>query len=147
MVWARAAIGRLPVIPALRDYQNEALGAIDDALARGVRRQVMALPTGTGKTVIFAELIRRRGGRALVLVHRDELVNQAVDKLAAVGIEAGVIKAERDDVEAGVIVASIQTLSRPRRLACLRPDFNTIVIDEAHHAVAETYRRVIDHVA
>ncbi len=135
------------MIPNLRDYQLEALRAIGDAEARGVSRQVMALPTGTGKTVIFAELIRRRGGRALVLVHRDELVNQAVDKLAAVGITAGVIKAERDDVDVQVIVASVQTLSRQRRLARLRADFTTIVVDEAHHAVAETYRRVIDHVA
>ena len=64
--------------PTLRPYQVDALDAIEDALDRGVDRQLLALPTGTGKTVVFAELIRRRGGRALVLVHRDELVSQAI---------------------------------------------------------------------
>ena len=61
----------------LRPYQLEALDAIAEAEARGVRSQLVALPTGTGKTIVFSELIRRRPGRALVLAHRDELISQA----------------------------------------------------------------------
>jgi len=131
---------------ALRDYQLEALAAIERAEAGGVRRQVLALPTGTGKTVVFAELIRRRGGRALVLVHRDELLTQALDKLAVVGLAAGVVKAERDEVDAAVVVASVQTLSRTSRLDRLPLGFRTVVIDECHHAAADTYQRVLARV-
>jgi ATP-dependent helicase IRC3 len=131
----------------LRGYQVDALAAIQHAERRGVRRQLLALPTGTGKTIVFAELIRRRAGRALVLVHRDELVTQAVDKLGMTGVDAvGVVKAERNDLDAPVIVGSIQTISRPNRLAELPAAFSTVVLDEAHHATAETHRRVLEHV-
>lgn len=132
---------------ALRSYQRDALAAIEQATVRGVRRQLLVLPTGTGKTLVFAELIRRRPGRALVLAHRDELVAQAVEKLAMTGVErVGVVKGERNDVDAAVIVASVQTISRPNRLPELVANFSTIVEDEAHHATAETYRRVLEHV-
>ncbi len=96
---------------ALRPYQQEALAAVEQAAAGGIRRQILALPTGTGKTVIFAELIRRRGAPALVLMHRDELITQALSKLAGAGV-VGVVKAEQDDVRAPVVVASVQTHAR-----------------------------------
>src|SRR5919202_3868923 len=73
---------RLSGIP-LRPYQQEALAAIERAAARGLRRLLVALPTGSGKTVVFGHLIRRRPGRALVLAHRDELLDQAAEKLCA----------------------------------------------------------------
>lgn len=131
----------------LRPYQLDALAAIESAAARGTRRQAVVMPTGTGKTVVFVEDLKRRRGRALVLVHRDELVRQTLDKLAMAGIEhPGVVKAEQNDVGAAVIVASVQTVSRPNRLAALGPDFSTVVVDEAHHATAESYRRVLEHV-
>ena len=78
--------------------------------------------------------------------YRDELIEQAVDKIRRVAPDAdiGVVKAERDATEAGVVVASIQTLARPNRLARLIGPFSTVVIDEAHHAAAATYRTVID---
>ena len=136
---------------ALRPYQDEAIAAVDAALERGVRRPLIALPTGCGKTVIFAALIARRGGTALVVAHRDELLRQAADKLAvadpALGLSVGFVAAERDDVGAPVVVASVQTLARARRLARLPRQFDTVVIDEAHHASAASYRRVVDHVA
>lgn len=129
---------------ALRPYQANAIAAIYSACARGIRRQVLALPTGTGKTVVFVELIRQRGGRALILVHRDELIGQTLDKLDIVGLnDVGVVKAERDEHDHQVVLASVQTLARPNRLARLVPDFETVVVDEAHHAPAETYRRVL----
>ena len=132
----------------LRDYQRGAITAIEQAEARGVRRPLVALPTGTGKTIVFAELIRQRRGRALVLAHRDELIGQAVAKIRLVHPEAdlGVVKAGRDETGAQVVVASVQTLSRPHRLSRLTPDFHTTVIDEAHHATADSYRRILEHV-
>ena len=64
-----------------RPYQHEAVAALLAAAARGVHRPLLVLPTGTGKTIIFALLVQRRGGRALILAHRDELIQQALDKL------------------------------------------------------------------
>jgi len=129
----------------LRDYQIDALDKIEAAKQRGIRRQLIHLPTGAGKTILFAEAIRREGGRALVLAHRDELISQAVDKLRMVMPDAdiGVVKAELDQVGAMIVVASIQTLARPRRLERLGRDFNIVVIDEAHHAAAATYQAVL----
>lgn len=140
----------------LRDYQIEAVDAVQAAARRGVRRPLVALPTGTGKTVVFSELIRRRGGRALVIAHRDELIEQARDKLRMVDpdLRVGVVQGERDEHDAPVVVASIQTLARERRMARLlgrgaqeslfpADPFVTVVIDEAHHAAAPTYRTAV----
>jgi ATP-dependent helicase IRC3 len=144
-----SALAVAPAVPtlALRPYQQEAIAAIAAAERRGVRRQLIALPTGTGKTVIFAYLMAEREGRALVIAHRDELISQAVEKLQLVNpsVAVGVVKAERDEHGYPVVVASVQTLARPGRLARLPLDFDTIVIDEAHHAAAETYRTVVEH--
>src|ERR1035441_8338888 len=136
-----------PATPALRlrPYQEQALDAINAAEARGVRRQLVVLPTGAGKTVCFATLVNRRQGRALVLAHRDELITQAVQKLAMVGgsLDIGVVKAQRDERDAAVIVASMQTLANPKRLARM-PRFSTIIVDEAHHAVSRSYMEIIE---
>jgi superfamily II DNA or RNA helicase len=101
----------------------------------------------THNTVCFAHLIGRRPGRALVIAHRDELIQQAAGKLRQVApsLEVGIVKAERDQAAADVVVASIQTLARPSRLARLERDFATIVVDECHHSSAETYVAVLRH--
>jgi superfamily II DNA or RNA helicase len=111
----------------------------------------VALPTGCGKTVIFAHQIAeatRRGERAIVLVHRDELVQQTVEKLAMVapGLAVGVVKAERNACGAPVVVASVQTVCRPQRLQQLGRDFSLVVVDEGHHATAASYRAVLTYV-
>ena len=130
-----------------RPYQYEAVAALLAATARGVQRPLLVLPTGTGKTIVFALLVQRRRGRSLILAHRDELIQQAVDKLRLVDptLALGVVQATRDEHTAPTVVASVQTLSRRTRLARLVPDFQTIVIDEAHHAPAPTYRRILDY--
>lgn len=130
----------------LRDYQVEALDEIEKAEAGGVRRPLVCHPTGAGKTVTFAHMIARRPGRALVLVHRDELVQQTVEKMTMIAPElhVGVVKAARNESAAQVVVASVQTASRDRRLADLS-GFSTVIVDEAHHAVAPTWRRVLTH--
>lgn len=148
---ARAAMPTLP----LRPYQTEALEAVDQRELLGVTRQLVVLPTGAGKTIVAAHLIARRqqraastkqgSGRALFLAHRDELITQTVDKLhqVAPGLEVGVVKAERDETGADVVVGSVQTLARPSRLARLEPDFDLIVCDESHHAVSPTWLGVL----
>jgi superfamily II DNA or RNA helicase len=139
--------------PVLRDYQLEAVVAIEKAEADGQHYCLASLPTGTGKTLIFVELIRRRGGRALVLAHRDELLGQAEAKLVAAGIAPGAIgwvKASRDECKAPIVLASMQTLARkPRRERLIAAQaeagtFTTIVIDEAHHVPAVSYLGVLD---
>jgi len=134
----------------LRDYQRRALDAIHAADFRGLSRVAVVAPTGSGKTVAFAHLILERGERALVLAHRDELVRQAADKIRMIaGIRPGIVKAVQDEVNAQVVVASVQTLARPARLRRLlhtdgqsllfgdRPaGFRTVVVDELHHYVA-----------
>lgn len=134
---------------ALRPYQRESIDAIGEALERGIRCPLVSLPTGTGKTVVFSRLIQERGGTALILAHRDELLQQAAEKLTSVapelGMSIGFVKGKMDDTTAPVVVASVQTLGRPNRLMGLPRDFDTVVCDEAHHAAAATYKRIFEH--
>jgi superfamily II DNA or RNA helicase len=139
----------------LRPYQETALERVAQRELAGVNRQLVVLPTGGGKTIVAAHLIAQRqrhavttgqgSGRTLFLAHRDELIQQAADKLHQVApdLEIGVVKAERDEVGADVVVASVQTLARPSRLARLEPDFDLIVVDEAHHVVSATWVGVL----
>lgn len=134
----------------LRPYQEEALQAIDRHHLHATKRQLVVLPTGVGKTVIFASLIGNRSGRALVLAHRQELLHQASEKLRWFNPDrsVGLIQAEHDDTEAEIVVASVPTLTAQegRRLLELPTTaFDTLVIDEAHHAVAPSYRTILDH--
>jgi superfamily II DNA or RNA helicase len=130
-----------------RPYQHEVVAALLAAAARGVQRPLLVLPTGTGKNIVFALLVQRRGGRSLILAHRDELIQQAVDKLRLVDptLSLGIVQAAHDEHTAPTVVARVQTLSRRTRLTRVVPDFHTIVIDEAHHAPAPTYRRILDY--
>lgn len=132
----------------LRDYQQEAVDAVFQALNEGVRRQLVVLPTGSGKTLVFCAVSQRFARPTLVLAHRDELVRQAADKFEMVWPEArlGIVKAQENDHEGkDVVVASVQTLSRPSRLSQFGPDrFGFLVVDEAHHAVARTYVFVLE---
>lgn len=131
----------------LRPYQEGALSASAAREDSGVMRQGISLPTGTGKTVVFAELIRRRGGKAVIIAHRDELIKQAASKvrMVAPGVHVGIVKAEKDQVWAKVAVCSVQTLINPRRLKRLmmQGPFTTVVVDEAHHAAAASYQKVL----
>jgi superfamily II DNA or RNA helicase len=134
--------------PTLRPFQHDCGQAIEQAWAEGMRRQLVTLPTGAGKTVVFAHYIAHHDGRAIVLVHRDELVHQTIDKLVAAGIDPaqiGLVKAERNEVAAHIVVASIQTVSRPERLRQLAQDFALVVADEAHHARARTWMEVLTY--
>lgn len=134
-----------------RPYQTEAIEAVRQAKLCGVQRQLVVLPTGAGKTVVFSHLIRRRAasGRALIIAHRKELLEQAIDKLAIVapGMRVGMVKAERDEhQDMDVVAASIQTIAQPKRMTALLDSggFSTVIVDEAHHAVASTYLATLE---
>lgn len=142
------AVPDKPLIP-LRPYQLDAVEAVRNREMAGVKRQLIVLPTGCGKTLVFSELIRQRlPGRALIVAHRDELIQQARDKFKMVagnGIDIGIVKAESNHVHSQVVIASVQTLSGQRRLDQMARDFSIIIIDEAHHATAPSYRRIVDY--
>ncbi len=115
-----------------------------------MKRPALLLATGLGKTVIFAELARHMAvatWRPLILVHRDELVRQTVDKLHAAdpGLSIGVIQGPRLEMfGTDVVVASVQTLIR--RLPSIAPArFDVIIVDECHHAAAKSYRAILEH--
>ena len=136
----------------LRPYQTDALDAIFRKWDEGQRRLLLVLPTGCGKTIVFAKCIEqlvRRGKRVLVLAHRAELLDQAADKLQkSTGLRCAVEKAEQTCRGSffRVVVGSVQTLTREKRLSQFPEDyFDAIVIDEAHHCLSESYQRVLEH--
>jgi superfamily II DNA or RNA helicase len=137
---------------SLRPYQAEALVRVREAYKAGKRRVIVSLPTGTGKTVVFAHFphVLKMKKRLLVLAHREELLVQAQDKFRSIDSDLKVEIEQagaRASADAKVVVASVPTLARSgSRLSQLRPDdFSIIVVDEAHHAVAPSYRRIFDH--
>lgn len=134
-----------------RPYQRDAIEAITRGWQGPTNRLAAVLPTGAGKTVIFANLISetlpRLPGRALVIAHREELIVQAAEKIRTVcpDLRVGIVKAERDEhQDVDVIVASVQTLAVQRRRAALR-NIGMVIVDECHHAAAPSYMEVLDH--
>lgn len=136
----------------LRDYQSEAITTTFTAIGLGTNRPAVVLPTGAGKTVIFSWMANQwktdgNTSRTLILVHRDELVRQTVNKLHGVapGLRVGVVKASENEHEnVDVIVASVQTLRMPSRHQQIR-NIGLVIVDEAHHASADSYRTVLDY--
>lgn len=136
----------------LRPYQQESREAIQKEWSNGVKKTLLVLPTGCGKTIVFSKVIEDRvkmGERVLVLAHRGELLDQASEKLEkSTGLKTALEKAQ--DTCLGsffrVVVGSVQTLQNEKRLSKFPPDyFDTIIIDEAHHAVSNGYQRVLNH--
>lgn len=137
---------------ALRPYQQAARDSIHAQWEQGRLRTLLVLPTGTGKTIVFASVSAdqvRAGDRVLILAHRGELLEQAADKLQrSTGLVSAVEKAESTCLNSWfrVVVGSVQTLQRPARLERFPRDyFGTIIIDEAHHAITDGYRRILDY--
>lgn len=136
----------------LRPYQLEAREAVEREWEQGRNRTLLVLPTGCGKTIVFAKITEdrvRAGDRVLILAHRGELLEQASDKIGkATGLGCATEKAEESCLGSWfrVVVGSVQTLMRPQRLAQFDPDyFDTIIIDEAHHAISDSYGRILNH--
>lgn len=136
----------------LRPYQQEAKDAIFEQWDNGVKKTLLVLPTGCGKTVVFAKVTEdcvRQGNRVLILAHRGELLDQAADKLMkTTGLGCALEKAENTCLGSWfrVVVGSVQTLMRQKRLDQFPEDFfDTIIIDEAHHCISDSYQKVLQH--
>lgn len=136
----------------LRPYQKEAETAVFEQWSGGVRRTLLVLPTGTGKTIVFAKIAEqcvRDGDRVLILAHRKELLDQAADKiLKSTGLRCAVERGEETSVDSWyrITVGSVQTLMRDKRLEQFDPDyFDVIIVDEAHHCISDSYQKVLQH--
>jgi superfamily II DNA or RNA helicase len=134
----------------LRPYQQASREAIQHEWTKGVRRTLLVLPTGTGKTIVFSKITEdrvKKGERVLVLAHRGELLDQAADKLEkSTGLKCATEKADQTSIGSWyrVVVGSVQTMMREKRLEQFDKDFfNTIIIDEAHHCLSDSYQRVL----
>jgi superfamily II DNA or RNA helicase len=134
------------VSQVLRDYQQQALLDLSARVRAGERRILLVAPTGSGKTTIAAEMIRRatgKGNGVLFIAHRKELIDQCSTRLDGVGVGHGIIMADHPRwlPWESVQVASIQTLLRRRDKL---PAARILIVDEAHHARADSYHTVID---
>lgn len=134
----------------LRPYQIEAERAIFNEW-QDKQRTLLVLPTGCGKTIVFADVAKKRtdAGNVLILAHREELLMQAADKIKRTcGLDCAVEKAEQTSIgrPERITVGSVQTLMSEKRLARFEPDhFKTVIVDEAHHVMANSYQNVLRH--
>ena len=136
----------------LRPYQSEAKEKIFESWDSGVKRTLLVLPTGCGKTIVFSKVAEecvRHGDRVLILAHRGELLDQAADKIQkSTGLGCAVEKADQSCIGSWfrIVVGSVQTLMREKRLSQFPPDyFRTIIVDEAHHCISQSYQNVLQH--
>ncbi len=122
----------------LRPYQEEAVKAIRENWDQW-QRELLVLPTGCGKTVVFNTVAHDRPGNVLILAHREELIEQARDKYHRMFEDMpGKIKASETEIRR-VTVGSVQTMCR-RDYAGL---FGTVIVDEAHHSISDSYQAVL----
>lgn len=135
----------------LRPYQKESMESVF-AQWEEVDRTLLVLPTGCGKTIVFAKITEQcvKGGkRVLILAHRGELLEQAADKIAkTTGLGCATEKAEQSSLNTWfrIVVGSVQTLMREKRLNQFDKDyFDVIIIDEAHHCISDSYQKVLQH--
>ena len=119
---------------------------------KGNNKTLLVLPTGTGKTIVFAKVTEdcvRDGKRVLIMAHRGELLEQAADKIQkATGLMCAVEKAEETSLGSWyrIVVGSVQSLMRERRLHKFCDDhFDTIIVDEAHHCISDSYQKVLQY--
>jgi superfamily II DNA or RNA helicase len=147
-----SAAGTISSKIQLRDYQEQAIEAVDLAWRQGRKAPLIVLPTGTGKTIVSAmmmnNLFSMRGGRSLFLAHRRELLDQTSDKIRLVGgCTVGIVQGKRNQMDRDVTIGSIQTLGHKsgKRLAKLieQGPYAMVACDEAHHAVSPQWERVI----
>lgn len=136
----------------LRPYQQQAKDAIFSEWENGIKKTLLVLPTGCGKTIVFAKVAEecvKGGSRVLILAHRGELLDQAADKIGkSTGLGCATEKAEQTCIGSWfrIVVGSVQSMMREKRLSQFPNDyFNTIIIDEAHHCISESYQKVLRH--
>lgn len=133
--------------PALRPYQHQAIQDVREAFRTGAKAPLVVLPTGGGKTVVFGDIAASaaaKGKPVLILCHRRELIRQAANKLVAAGVTPGIIAPGHPATDALVQVGSIQTLAARLQRGIAPPPAGLVILDEAHHATAGTWRAVLD---
>lgn len=135
----------------LRPYQKESMESVFEQWEE-VDKTLLVLPTGCGKTIVFAKITEQcvKGGkRVLILAHRGELLEQAADKIAkTTGLGCATEKAEQSSLNTWyrIVVGSVQTLMREKRLNQFDRDyFDVIIIDEAHHCISDSYQKVLQY--
>lgn len=136
----------------LRPYQAEAKSAVFEQWDKGTLKTLVVLPTGCGKTIVFAKVAEdcvRQGCRVLILAHRGELLEQAADKIKkSTNLGCATEKAEQTCLGSWfrITVGSVQSMQREKRLSQFSEDyFNVIIIDEAHHCISDGYQKVLQH--
>ena len=136
----------------LRPYQAEAKAAVFEQWDKGTLKTLLVLPTGCGKTIVFAKVAEdcvRQGYRVLILAHRGELLEQAADKIKkSTNLGCATEKAEQTCLGSWfrITVGSVQSMQREKRLSQFSEDyFNVIIIDEAHHCISDGYQKVLKH--
>ena len=136
----------------LRPYQAEAKAAVFEQWDKGAFKTLLVLPTGCGKTIVFAKVAEdcvRQGYRVLILAHRGELLEQAADKIKkSTNLGCAIEKAEQTCLGSWfrITVGSVQSMQREKRLSQFSEDyFNVIIIDEAHHCISDGYQKVLKH--
>ena len=136
----------------LRPYQEKARRRVEEEWKEGRAKTLLVLPTGTGKTIVFSAITKDEvmaGRHVLILAHRGELLEQAADKLyKATGLASSLEKAGSSCMDSWymVTVGSVQTLMRQSRLDKFPRDyFQTIIIDEAHHAISTSYQNILQY--
>ena len=130
----------------LREHQEDALQALEELRANGNTIALLPHATGTGKTVTAIADAKRLGGRTLFVVHTRDLVNQAVTKFEELwpDVTCGRFLDMVHDTEEHVIVGTVQSISK--NLASFKPDdFIYLILDEAHHATADSYQQVLKY--
>ena len=130
----------------IREYQVKTISKTANSLRKGKQSPLLVLPTGAGKTVIFSEISKRavqKNNNVLILVHRRELIKQASKKLADIKVPHGIIAAGFKPSTHQIQVASVQTIVRRLKSTSFKPAL--IIIDEAHHSVAGSWKKVLDH--
>ena len=131
----------------LRSYQIKAIDSLRYSFnTKGKKSPLLVMPTGAGKTVVFAAIskaISQNEKNVLILVHRRELIDQASKKLKNIGVNHGVIAAKYKSSQNNIQIASVQTLVRRLVTNTFNPDY--IIIDEAHHAAAGSWKKIIEH--
>lgn len=136
----------------LRPYQSDAKQAILQAWKSGQRKTLLSLPTGCGKTIVFSSVAEdqvKKGHRVLIMAHRNELLEQASDKVQSVsGLKTALEKAESTCIgdPSRIVIGSVQSMALDKRLAKFPPDyFQDIIVDEAHHSLSDSYQKVLSH--
>ena len=135
-----------------RDYQIECEQSVIDHWKQGILQQLIVMATGTGKTVVFANLIRKLfpllGGKVLVFAHREELVDQAIALIQKInpGLKVGKEMAnDYADSDSDIVVSCVASIGRTGSSRLVRfGAFSFVICDEAHHSIAQTYLNVFE---